>query len=147
MILILFVLLLVVNVAFVEAQGLTQDVFLNATANADLISHSSVSDRQLPMTSPSIMQPQEESWRNRTYAAAPILAGDHSKQPSVQRSGTANFVVDMIASVMAVAVPVQRFINAYSSYDSGANQYSRPAIRIQPNISRGSASVSAQLRF
>lgn len=77
MILILFVPLLLVNVVFVQAQGLTQNEFVNAPANADPISHPSVSDMQLPVTSTSTMQPQEDSWRNRTYAAAPVLAGDH----------------------------------------------------------------------
>jgi hypothetical protein len=55
--------------------------------------------------------------------------------------------VGAIAAMMLVAVPVQRFINIYSSYDSGENQYSHPAVHIQPNIGRGSARVSVQLRF
>jgi hypothetical protein len=44
-------------------------------------------------------------------------------------------------------VPAERFITIHASYDSGGDQYSHPAVHIEPHIRRGSASLFAQLRF
>jgi hypothetical protein len=65
----------------------------------------------------------------------------------VRRTGTGYLIVGVLEDVMAVIIPVQAFMNKYSSYDTGTNLNARPAIHVQLNVSRGSAWVSAQLRL
>lgn len=77
MTLILFVLLLFVNVACVQAQKLFQNEFANVPMSAGATAHPSDSEIGSPVTDASIMQPHETSWRHRDYAAAPMFAGDH----------------------------------------------------------------------
>jgi hypothetical protein len=144
---VILVLLFSVNVAFAQVQRLTQNEFANAPMNAGLIPCLVVGETGLQLHGMLMKQPQEDSRQNRIYAAAIMFGGDYRRQGSVQRSGTGRFIVGAIATVMVVAVPVQRFINVYSSYDSGENQYCRPAVHVQPNINRGSAWVSVELRL
>ena len=89
---------------------------------------------------------QERFWQPVSFQVLQD-SGDFSEETVLQRSGTGRFVVGVIANVMAVASPVQRFMNAYSFYDSGANPYSHPAVDIRPILRRGSAQVSFQLRL
>jgi hypothetical protein len=77
MILIPFVLLLLASVGFAQAPGLTQNEFVSALMNAGPVSHPSVGDVGSPVTNPSILLSREDFWRNQTFAAAPMFAGDH----------------------------------------------------------------------
>ena len=74
----IFVLLVLslLNVALVHAQGLTQTEFVKASMNAGAISHSPVGVTGSPMMSTSIAQRHQVSWWNRPYAADPMFAGD-----------------------------------------------------------------------
>jgi hypothetical protein len=65
----------------------------------------------------------------------------------VRRTGTGYAIVGLLADVMAVVIPVQNFINEYSSYDTGSDLNARPAVHVKLNVSGGSAWISAQLRL
>jgi hypothetical protein len=147
MILIPFVLLLLANVVFAQAQKVTQEKIVIAPMSAGPISPPPVGDIVAQMATASIIELQEDFWGNHTPAVTPMCAGDPWIQRNVQRSGSGRFIAATIADMIALTVPVERFITTYASYDSGENQYSHPAVRVEPHIRRGSAWVSAQLRF
>jgi hypothetical protein len=75
------------------------------------------------------------------------LGADSWRPILVRRSATGLVIVGMIADMMAVALPVQRFINTYSTYDTGTNRYSQSIVHLQTHVNRGSVWVSAQLRL
>jgi hypothetical protein len=143
----MLVLLLFVNALFAQEKMFAQNEFLYPRTSVCPAPSPSVDVMGTSPASMFVVQPEENSGQNMIHAAAGAPTGDHGIHHDGQRSGTATFIVGAIVAVMLVTVPVQRFINAYSSYDSGENQYSHPAVHIQPNISRGSAWVSVQLRF
>jgi hypothetical protein len=80
----------------------------------------------------------ENTPRIWSYAPLPRM-----EDRAFQSSGAVGFIY----GVMAAAGPIKEFIYKYSSYDTGRDQYSHPAIHIRPNIRRGSVWVSVQLRY
>jgi hypothetical protein len=88
-----------------------------------------------------VVKPQEDSVQSM------MLMENLMRPPNLHRTGTGIFMVGMIGDVTGVAIPVQQFIYLHSSFDSGANQFSRPAVHVQPNIRRGSEWMSVQLRL
>jgi len=88
-----------------------------------------------------VVKPQEDSVQTM------MLMENLMRPPNLHRTGTGIFMAGMIGDVTGVAIPVQQFIYLHSSYDSGFNKFSRPAVHVQPNIRRGSEWMSVQLRL
>ena len=88
-----------------------------------------------------IMEPQDDPVQSASLTTTLM------RPRNLRRSGPAGFMAGMIGSVTAVAIPLKQFIYEHSSYDSGENEFSRPAVHIQPNIRRGSVWISMQLRY
>ncbi len=143
MILSLVALLLFANVVFAQAQTLLQNEFSPAPIQSGPMTHMSSDSEGSPVASMSSLRSDGDPWPKRTYAPAPVFGDVSQQQKFAQWPDAGGFVDGVIANAFAV----KRFITTYSSYDSGANQYSRPAVHINPHVQRGSARVSAQLRF
>lgn len=148
---IILVLLLAVNVLFAQAQNPVRWEFPHNRMNGYAISCLMVNGSVIPVTgtfSASLsISPFQEYYRQLHTSSALNRPNDFWIRTVVQRSVAGRFIVGVMSDVMSVAVPVQRFVNAYSSYDSGANQYSRPAVHIRPIISQWYAGLFVQLRF
>jgi hypothetical protein len=135
----MFVLLLFVNALFAEDKVLAHHKNRSGVRAApfQLIAALALPESEMH----DAMKTQEDSVQTAT------LTENLMRPRNLYRTGAGKFMGGMIGNVTAVAIPVQQFIYLHSSYDSGANEYSWPAVHIRPNIRRGSAWMSVQLRF
>ena len=97
--------------------------------------------KALPEGDMHVVKPQEDSVQSM------MLMQNLMRPGNLHRTGTGRFMVGVIGNMTDVAIPVQQFIYLHSSYDSGTNEFSRPAVHVQPNIRRGSEWMSVQLRL
>jgi tetrahydromethanopterin S-methyltransferase subunit F len=138
----LVVLLILVNSLFAQTQTAARDRFLSNGVGVSRIACLLNSETRSPPDGMNMVTPHYDAMQNWVYGSS-TLAEDRFRPSNVQQTGTARFIVGMVA----VAVVVQHFVHEYSSLDSGGNSYSQPAVDIRPDISRGSVRVSVQLRF
>ena len=120
---------------------------ISSEISANRISHPSIEETGSAAPGQSSGQSSAESRYNRMTPNSRMFSGEHWTQSGAERTGIAKVFVGAMTEAMAVAIPIQTFINQYSTYDSGKNANSYPAVHIKSNVSTGSAHVSAQLRF
>lgn len=135
---IMFVLLLFVNALFAQEKVLAHNESRSGVGSVPFQLNEA---KASPPSDVCIRKPQEDS------AQTAALTENLMRPSNLHRTGSGRFMAGMIGSVTGVAIPVQQFIYTHSCYDSGANEYSRPAVHIRPNIRRASAWMSVQLRI
>jgi hypothetical protein len=127
---------------FADEKLFALNVFPACRRNVYFLSSGILEERALAVAGwPVLHLPEALGSEDLQVSRAP--EGDSLKSRTWPQSGAVRFLV----GVMSLAAPLQSYVYERTSYDSGTNQYSRPAVHIQPNFRRGSAWVSAQWRF
>lgn len=138
--------LLAARATFAEEDLLANNESSVSRNNVSAVSFRITGDEGLPPSGVSFGGPQVDPgliWVYNTSARSRRTA-----EPGVLlRTGTGKFIVSMMTTMSTTATRVQYLVNLYSTYDSGPDQHSRPALRIRPHIDSGRAWVAVQLRF
>ncbi len=147
---IILVLWLLLNAMFAQAKTRAHHKLPSVGMTVGSMTYHHLKDKPgLPISGMYVIKFQGDPKHIWNYATpgATESSGDLMKRRIAKYSATGRIVVQMVADVTSMVVPVQEFVDEYSTYDSGDNKYSYGAVHIKPIITKGKVIVSVQLRY